>query len=332
MLRKLLTAVLLSCICVCGCCGALGESVSILFYFAGCELESGSGAGSSDLREILRAELPDCAQVFVLTGGSERWQIDDALSRRTSVLAVEDHGFRLLKQWDDLSCCSAKALTRYLRICAAQQPAEHCLLIFWGHGLGRLGVGYDRLNGSDILSPEEIREGILQSGMSVELIGFDACSMASLETVHALKDVCRYIVASPEPESLKGWPQHVWLRSATPDAEATGRLIVDSVNAGCGRSGEAQSLSLIDTQRYTRDILPMLTELFRAAPPMAHGSDLLSLGAAAENVEIYSALAQLLEGQRLNTGIYPAGELQAAFEIKGFGAEYGLWLERSLDE
>lgn len=87
-------------------------------------------------------------------------------------------------------------------------PAEHYMVIVSDHGNGWQGAVQDFSHDGWMTLPQ-IREGFEKAqaatGRKVDVIGFDACLMASSEVAHELKDQANYLVASEETEGGDGW-------------------------------------------------------------------------------------------------------------------------------
>jgi len=93
---------------------------------------------------------------------------------------------------------------------------EKRALIIWNHGNSwmddskfyNLAVGYD-FTRQDALTTKEIREAIEyiinNGGETLDLLGFDACNMGSIEIAYELRNCAKYLVASAFPEPAFGW-------------------------------------------------------------------------------------------------------------------------------
>jgi hypothetical protein len=91
-------------------------------------------------------------------------------------------------------------------------PAETYGLILWSHATAWLpsnakeylrSFGQDK---SDYMEINELRDAL--RGYSFDFIIFDACYMASIEVVYALRDNANYILASPTEVLGDGLPYH----------------------------------------------------------------------------------------------------------------------------
>ena len=87
-------------------------------------------------------------------------------------------------------------------------PAKHYALVFGDHGMAWPGVCADESNGDDFLTPVELRaalEKITKDHGRLDVVGFDACLMANVETAAGLAPYAKVMVASEELEPGSGW-------------------------------------------------------------------------------------------------------------------------------
>ncbi len=119
-----------------------------------------------------------------------------------------------------------------------EYPAEHYVLVLSDHGMGWLGgwTDPDPYEGSD-MSLQEIDSALAAIVNSTgigqfDLVGFDACLMAQLETMNAMAPYAKYVVASEETEPSVGWAYASFLETLVenPDFSASGLAssVVDS--------------------------------------------------------------------------------------------------------
>lgn len=175
------------------------------------------GAASNDIREIAAVELPANIKVVLQTGGAKRWELPDVNPNRSMRFLFDDTSFYELEDNPIENMGEAETLADFLRFCKENYPADHTIFLFWNHGGGSQGVCWDEVFGSDNLAISEMREGFSQvydldeDNPPFEMIGFDACLMASLEVAHGLSGVARYMCASEEIEPGTGWDHTAWL-------------------------------------------------------------------------------------------------------------------------
>jgi hypothetical protein len=124
----------------------------------------------------------------------------------------------LLASWGEQNMGNGSTLVNFVNYTMSHYPANHTALVFWDHGGGIDGVCWDDASNSDYLSISEIAssirraKGLLEDkgfDADIDILGFDACLMASLEVVYEFKDLAKYMVASEEYEPGNGWPYHL---------------------------------------------------------------------------------------------------------------------------
>jgi hypothetical protein len=98
-------------------------------------------------------------------------------------------------------------------------PARHTMLVMGGHGEGWRGVCTDGKGSGMPLSG--LRSAL--QGKKVDVLGFDACQMGSVDVLAALGDAVPMVLASQELIGQAGWPYADILRDlkAAPDAPPT---------------------------------------------------------------------------------------------------------------
>ena len=229
---------------------------AVYWYLCGSDLESGHQAASDDISELLSVTLPENTEFVIEAGGTARWdnaKIDEnKLTRLTycgDKLSVEEKTD--LKNMGD-----PETLSDFLLFCLEKHPAKHSMLLVWDHGGGTLGgVSYDANFNMDSLSLPELTEGLeggIPEGKKLDIIGFDACLMSTLDTVMAVSDYADYMVASQQLEPVCGW-NYSYIAKALQDpialtARDLGVKVCDSFYEGCMTYGlaDAATLALTD--------------------------------------------------------------------------------------
>src|SRR3990172_5136601 len=109
-------------------------------------------------------------------------------------------------------------------------PADKYALIMWDHGGGAVGdtFGVDE-NNNDALSLPEIKQALqnayAMSGKKFDLIGFDACLMATLETASIMSSFGNYLIASEELEPGHGWDYAAILSAIKSNTDISGTVL-----------------------------------------------------------------------------------------------------------
>ncbi len=227
------------------------ETVTVMIYICGADLESGSGMATADLEEMASASLSDSVRVIVETGGSSYWQNSVVKSGTNQRFRVKQGGLQTLD--DDVgkrSMVEPDTLSDFIQYCKSNFPADRYMLILWDHGGGSLtGYGYDELYPNGSMSLDEIDEALKDGGCTFDFIGFDACLMATMETALVTEQYADYLVASEATEPGTGWYYTNWLSELSADPSLStldvGKTIIDDFVKYSGSSSQT-TLSLID--------------------------------------------------------------------------------------
>lgn len=240
------------------------DTVTIMVYMCGTDLESRAGMGTSDLTEMTRAEISDKVNLLVYTGGCTSWKNQIVSSRTNQIYQVKNGGLTcLVEDAGNVSMTDPDTLAGFIRWCGEHYPADRNSLIFWDHGGGSVsGYGYDqKFPRSGSMTLAMIDKALKDGGMTFDFIGFDACLMATMENALMLSQYGDYLIASEETEPGLGWYYTDWLTALSRNTSMAtleiGKQIVDDFISTCARQGQGQktTLSVVD-----------LAELEKTAP------------------------------------------------------------------
>jgi len=116
--------------------------------------------------------------------------------------------FAIPLESEQINMADPKVLADFVEWGIKNYPAENYMLIMSSHGKGWEGMIVDRSH-KGFMSTPEIREALESAknstGKKIDVIGFDACSMASVEVAAELSDVADYMVASQNTTHKSGW-------------------------------------------------------------------------------------------------------------------------------
>ena len=259
------------------------DSWLISWYVCGSDLESEYGAASADIEELLETKLPPNVRVLILAGGTREWQNDMFHSNVGNLYLYDSDGLHQLDTMKNADMGNARTLENFLRYGRENFSADHNVFVFWDHGGGSAaGVCADERT-ENMLRLNDIHEafsavyGANPAEPPFEVVGFDACLMASYETAATLAGYTRYMVASEEMEPGNGWNYDAWVQALADNpamgGARLGEVICDSYLAGCREEDteEEATLSVIDLARlpaltsayeqYSRDVLARAAHL-----------------------------------------------------------------------
>jgi hypothetical protein len=135
--------------------------------------------------------------------GLDDWEGGRILEiRKGKAVVLDDLG--------DVNTGDPQTLQDFIATGIADYPADHYALVISDHGASWPGVGGDESFDDDVLDLAEIKAGIsaglTDAGVdSLDILGFDACLMATYEVASTLAPVAKRMLASQELEPGHGW-------------------------------------------------------------------------------------------------------------------------------
>lgn len=239
--HRLLALLLTCCVVLLGlptACAAT-PTMSILMYMCGTDLQSDC---VNDLYEMCAAEIPDNVTVVVQAGGASEWDDSRLRANRINRFTIADYDFSDVEvcAWQNMG--AQETLEDYLDWAVSTYPADRYMLVFWNHGGGsNSGVCFDETADYDGLTIHEINDALYNfteanPDFHLDVIGFDACLMATYETAAHMQYYADFMVASEELEPGLGW-NYAWLdalgENPSLDAQGIGVAIADAYMEAC---------------------------------------------------------------------------------------------------
>jgi hypothetical protein len=213
-----------------------------------------------------------------------RFQIDKG-TQPLEAQAIEDLGATNMGD--------AQTLVRFVDWGRRTYPSKRTMLVIWNHGQGwrapeEAGMptpsepvaphAAHRYVSNDDDTGDKLYNRAIQDALTTHLAGarldvvaFDACLMAMLETAYALRGVAKVMVASEELEPGNGWNYTRWLKpllakKGAVDAAELGSLLVQGMKEEYG-DDDATTLSACDLDR-TAPLATAVTAFAAAAEPL----------------------------------------------------------------
>lgn len=241
---------------------AMADSWSVFVYMCGSDLESNYGAATADISEMIDASPSDEVTVIIQTGGANKWQNFGISSKKISRFMVRDGELNLIEELPQANMGDGKTLYNFLNFCQKNYSSDHNVLLFWDHGGGSVfGFANDENYSFDSICLSELRNalssvyGDAPAVKPFELIGFDTCLMATVDTAASIEPYGHYFVASQEVEPGNGWQYTLWLNAlaenTSQSAVQLGKSICDAYYRGCEdeETEQTATLSLIDLSK-----------------------------------------------------------------------------------
>ncbi|MET0101330.1 MAG: clostripain-related cysteine peptidase [Sedimenticola sp.] len=147
----------------------------------------------------------------------------------------------ILQELGEINMGDPNTLRDFVSAALKRYPARHHALVLWDHGGGWQHMAIDHKapgteEGHDGLSLPEVGTALHQAMAAspverLDIVGFDMCLMAQLETAYELKDIADVLVASQAVEPGDGWPYDRILPAFGKGTLGTRRLAGEIVDA-----------------------------------------------------------------------------------------------------
>ncbi len=233
----------------------------VYWYLCGTDLETSNGAASADFQELLEVKLPANVKFLIQTGGTNQWQNNVVSSNAVERFIYTSDGLQRLETLNDADMGDVNTLADFIRYGNDNYTADHKVFVFWDHGGGSaVGICLDERTGN-MLSLNDVRTAFTSvhepnaDNPPFELIGFDACLMATYDTVNTLDGLTRYVTASEEVEPGIGWNYTGWVGALAENpamgGAKLGQTICDTYMAACESYWveDTATLSVIDVSK-----------------------------------------------------------------------------------
>ncbi len=188
-----------------------GKKLTIMVYMCGSNLESApQSSATRDIQEMMASGFSaEDINLVIMPGGAKKWHIANINRDQTGIYSVRPEGItELWLAGNRLNMGDPETLAAFLDYSYKTFPAEKFILIIWDHGGGSIGGVCHDENTDDMLSMLELKSAFEKSpfaGRKLDLLGFDACLMASAEVSVMMAPYACYMVASEETEPGYGW-------------------------------------------------------------------------------------------------------------------------------
>ena len=278
------------------------DTVTIMVYMCGADLESRSGMATRDLQEMLAADIGEKVNLIILTGGSTSWRNNLVSSKVHQLWQVKGGKLKCLSQDEGTaSMTSPSTLSSFIRKTAQNFPADRYFLILWDHGSGTVsGYGYDEQNTrSGSMSLAGIDQALSGAGVKFDFVGFDACLMATVETGLMLDRHADYMIASEETEPGYGWYYTDWLtmlnRNTSVDTVTLGTKIADDFVQTSARqaAGQSTTLSVTDLARLSAAVPDKLSAFAQSISGMMTEKQYTTVSGARSGVREFAQSSKL---------------------------------------
>lgn len=234
---------------------------TLFIYMCGSNLETKQGLAGKNIDELLAASIDNDINIVIETGGAKIWRSHDIDNNAIQRYEIKNGELNLIETLDYTNMGEENTLSNFLEWGLKKYPSDHNMLILWDHGKGPAGgVCFDENYNFDSLSLNEIKTAFdnVKLKNKFEILGFDACLMASIETASYMKDYADYMIASEEIEPSGGWNYKELIEAYANNDNLieVGKTICDTYMEKCKSNdkGDYPTLSVFDLS-YTDQML-----------------------------------------------------------------------------
>ncbi len=222
----------------------------------------------ADVEEMASVGSADGVNVVALVdraeGETDRSILDQPDWQSAKLLDVQQDSLVEIADLGEIDMADPGELAAFIEFGLTTYPADHYSLTISDHGGGWTGIGPDDSSG-EVMDLTELatalEDGLAAAGVDrLDLLGFDACLMATYEVASTLAPYASHLLASEELEPGHGWDYAALaavVEDPTIDAATLGAAFVDGFSSQADDQGTAAeiTLSLMDL-----DQMPALDE------------------------------------------------------------------------
>ena len=210
---------------------AQGTTTTVMMYMCGTDLQS---ACVQDMYEMASVDLPEEVTVVVQAGGAYSWDDSDLTGEAVNRFTITYDTFNDMQvlPWQNMG--QEQTLLDFISWAVDAYPSDRYILVLWDHGGGSGGVCYDETANYDSLTIHEVNDALYHyqqqdPDFRLDIVGFDACLMATYEMAVHMAGYADYMVASEELEPGIGWNYEGWLGDLAADPEMDSADIAVSI-------------------------------------------------------------------------------------------------------
>lgn len=268
------------------------ETVTLMVYMCGSDLETEAYQATTDLYEILDASLKENFHVTIATGGAKQWHEDNEYVDHTSNYYMhysKDGVESVPVSGGQRNMASAETLSDFITASVAAYPADRYALVLWDHGGGPIyGLCYDEIF-DETMFVDILCTALDTANVHFDWIGFDACLMGTAEVAYAMRSYADYMIASQELESGLGWSYTEFIEDWSENPSISTEELAETIMVA----------TVVKNILYQMDSTLALYDLSYADAVMqalyAYGNDLYQMYRAGNLSKIMKARSQALD-------------------------------------
>jgi len=190
---------------------------TIMVYMSDCDLEEYALKDINEMEEIPSG--PHLNLVVQL----DRWESpspkDDrsdgnwTTAKRFLIQPDDDPksiGSQELEDIGEINTADPAELVDFTTWAMDSYPADRYALVLWNHGSGIDGICWEQsMDEDDVITVQELGSALQEiteyAGKPLDIVGFDACLMSTIEVAYEIAPYARYLIGSEITEPTYGW-------------------------------------------------------------------------------------------------------------------------------
>ncbi len=140
----------------------------------------------------------------------------------TQIVEIDGDSWDAVETLEEKNFADDETLEWALSDVSVRYPSDHLAMIAWDHGSAWNGLCGDDTS-DDWMYLDELYAAIVGAQVHIDIIGFDACAMASVETIYsvAMTGLVDFAVGSEELVAFDGFPYDLMFAPLVEDASRT---------------------------------------------------------------------------------------------------------------
>lgn len=264
---------------------------TVMIYMIASDLESQGGLATSDLQEILDANVSANTKIVIQTGGTKKWHNNLCEDGKVQRFLVNGNKLIELDNLGKLSMVDGNNLKDFIKFANTNYPSDKNVLVLWNHG-GNIPVSYgkDEVFPEKLMDASEIGQAITDSGVHFETIAFDACNTCTLEMAMALRNCADYMIAAESYVNGNGYYYTDWLKildsSKAHEIEYAEQICRDYMKS-IHQSNLTGSISVLQTKKIGEIYNAYLDYMKQVNKDVIEGNDYVGYTQARANCNSY---------------------------------------------
>jgi len=160
--------------------------------------------------------------------------VDRLSTEGTEVIEISGSECNVAATYPEMNYGDGATFQWFLSEVGSKYASDHLVVIPWDHGSAWKGFCWDETSLNDHITLDEMGDAIVNAGVYIDILGFDACSCSSIETAYeaASTGLVDLLVASEELVAGDGFPYDLMFTPVALDPSRTPEQVARDMLAG----------------------------------------------------------------------------------------------------